>query len=201
MAKTARKSEPPPPLPPPVAEKAERKATPPDAGSRLSIPLHADGSVALDRMRGDTRERLAKILADPTTGRQLGISSEAVQVLPAGLGAALVQVVADLDLLIVAKMSGAPLPLVKQVGTWTPEEKAIVAPSLETVLNKYGGRYLGKFGDELALGMLLVSITTQKVAAVRELAAEQKPRAVPVPIRSEPPADDDGESFATGAPE
>jgi hypothetical protein len=146
--------------------------------------LHDDGTVAADRMRADTRAALANLLTNPETARSLGLDGKtATATLPPMLGTALVNVLADLDLLIVARLTGAPPSTVKAVA-WTPNERAALEGPAMAVLQKYGGAVLTKWADEVSLLTAYASITMMKVAAVRETmahaSADARPRVVPI---------------------
>jgi len=177
--------------------------TAPAAGQavrRIAVLVTPDGRLAVDRMRADTRDAIAKALADPDTQRELGLTSAA----PAGpsvaplLTPAIVKVLADLDLILVARMSGAPLSIVRTVGAWTDAEQRATAPLVERMIDKYGGALMGKYGDELALVVTLASITMTKVQAVTDAAATQtRPTVVPIRERAEPAADEPTPAAAT----
>jgi len=135
-------------------------------------------------MRTDTREALARLLSHPETARSLGLDASASAVtLPPMLGTALVNVLADLDLLIVARLTGAPSATVKTVA-WTPAERAAIEGPALAVLQKYGGAVLSKWADEVSLLTAYASITMMKVATVRETMAQPssdaRPRVVPI---------------------
>jgi hypothetical protein len=175
------------PAPAPAPEPARAKSE----ADRLTIPLDKDGLPDFGSMRDKTRERVKKIVSDPAVARELGLddakSSPAVSTIPPFLTRAVVNALSQLDTIVIARITGAPAPIVLAVAPYTQEEKDAIAPALESILNKYGGKVLNKWGDEVALLTLLSAITLQKVEAVRAAMAAHRP-AAPVLVHPSAPA-------------
>lgn len=174
--------------PAPEAEPSLPESSKPaeDAGPRrLSLPLRTDGSVAFERMHGSTRDQLRAVFGNPRLAADLGLApADARPALPPALGLALVQTLANLDLILVARSTKAPRAILDEHAAWTDADRALVGPPLVNVLNKYGSAVLAKYGDEVALVVALTSITTAKIAAVRDAMVAARPPATVVPIRS-----------------
>lgn len=167
----------------PAAVPDSTPAKPRAENDRLTIPLDKDGRPDFASMRDKTRDRVRKIVSDPAVARELGIVSDAapaVSTLPPFVTRAAIQALSQLDTIIVSRATGAPASVVLAIAPYTEKEADAIAPALESVLNKYGGSILNKWGDEVALLTLLGAITMQKIEAVRAaMAANPRP---PAPV-------------------
>lgn len=206
MAKTP--AQPPKPNKPSKPENSPAPAVPVEPTraksetDRLTIPLDKDGRPDFASMRDKTRERVRKLVSDPSVARELGIAPDAapsVATLPPFVTGAVLTGINQLEILFIARMTKAPASVIVPIAVYTPEERAAIEPALDNVLNKYGGSLIGKWGDELALAVLLSSITMRKIEAVRAAMPRQAPApvivhpsspATPAPGPDEPPAGD-----------
>jgi hypothetical protein len=199
-----KKDRPEPKKTPPPADVKTKPATPPPAApepdkvksenDRLTIPIGKDGRPDFDAMRDKTKERVRKLVSDPEVARRLGINADAapaVSVLPPVFVYALLTAVNQLETIIVARITDAPMNVVLPITHFTPEEKQAISEPLDKVLNKYGGALIGRWGDEIGLLVVLTAITMQKVEAVRQAMEKNvTPRAtvIPHPSSVPPPA-------------
>ena len=160
--------------------------------SRVAIPLTADGRVAVDRMRQGTRDQLVAMLRDPDLARALGLTPDATATaLPPAMILPVVHALSQLETIVVARLTGAPAEIVLRVAPYTPAEQEVLAPVIGNVLNKHAGAFLGRWGDEVALIALLVSLTTAKVQAIQD-AMRQAPGTVHpfrVPVTTDTPSE------------
>jgi hypothetical protein len=167
-------------------------AKPPRAeNDRLTIPLDKDGRPDFASMRDKTRERVRKVISDPAVARELGITPDAApaaKVLPRELTMAAVTMISQLETIIIARVTKAPAAIVLAVAPYTPEEKELIAPALENVLNKYSPAVLNKWSDEIALTVLLSTLTMRKIEAVRAAAGASGPARGPAPVIQHPSA-------------
>jgi hypothetical protein len=180
------------PLPPP--QDAPRAAM-----RRVSLPLTDDGRVDLDRMHDSTRGTLKALLADRELAGKLGLlpqGDQSAATLPPFVGIALAQSLSALEVTIVGRLTKAPHALVVEIATLSPQEQMQVAPALLAVVNKYGATLFRRFGEEITLCLLLLSITTAKINAVNDALRqrERQPSQVvnfpsPPPPVVEPPDD------------
>ena len=197
MSKTPPKTTkaPPPPAttaPGPPETVAKTKGSEND---RITIPLTDSGAPDVESMREKTKERLRRIITDPATARALGVTdAPAVAVLPREVIYAAVNAISQLETMIVARYTKAPPQIIMAIVPYTPEETQAVAGPLENVLNKYSPAVLSKYGDEIALGALLLMMTARKIEAVQAaMAGSSRPRPVVVPMpqaEPAPPADE-----------
>ena len=157
--------------------------------TRLGIPVNADGSLAADRMRPTTREALRKLVTDPATTKALGVDNVAPDVasLSPAMSSAIASAIAEIDLAIVQRATKAPQAIMDQV-RWSEVEIALTATPAGRIVSKYGGAWLSRFDDEIALLVLLFTITQVKIAMARQLMIDQKgaPRVVPFPSNASP---------------
>lgn len=85
-----------------------------------------------------------------------------------------------------------PLETVGPIFVYQPVEKALLIPPTQKLLAKYGPEFLQKYGDEITLGFLLVSITNAKAAhcakVARDLreAEKEKPKETAEPEANPP---------------
>jgi hypothetical protein len=170
--------------------------------NRLTINLDDNDRPDFSAMRDKTRDKLKQLIQDPTVAKELGIAPDAsappVVGLPPFVTRAAVRMLSQLDTLIVARVTQAPPAIVLAVAPYTPEEEQAIAEPLENILNKYGGKLLTKWGDEIALAGMLTMITMTKIEAVRAAMNVRPPAPVVVHPSSapqppapapEPPAD------------
>jgi hypothetical protein len=179
------------PSPPPVRRQAPARETGPDAAGdsptvpkleRLSGLLNADGTLAVDRMHGDTKAKFAAVLADPRTAQALGVvtSGEApkrVDTFPPFLIPVAIDALNRLTLIVAAKAVTLPIDRLDELTRYTDSERDQLAEPLATCLNKYGGKWLSKWGAEFALLTAFGVITYAKldIATREERAAKTKP--------------------------
>lgn len=152
---------------------------------RVSFVQREDGSIDIGAMHTSTIEKVRRAFASDRTQRELGLSPEMTGSLglPDFVGSALVEGVSTLVKLLIVKTTGAPRAIVESDGGFSDAERAALEPVILKVANKYGASVLAKYGDECALVVLLTTITTSKIAAVKDAIA-RRPR--PTPIATEP---------------
>jgi hypothetical protein len=139
----------------------------------MSVQLTDDGNIAWDRIRDTTRAQLRKALSDPNVSAKLGMAE----------GAKIGEVVDAFDPslcgVLYDSLSTALVGLARWRGGYTEEqagvlrfnehEKQVLGGPTAKVLNKYAVSF-GKYQDEIALGLLLTTIITGKVSALRKTA-------------------------------
>jgi hypothetical protein len=189
------------PKPEPAAREAEPAASAPPELSRLAIPIRADGTVAVDRMRDATKKQLADLVKDPALARALGVASDATAPgLPPALMRPLVHTLSQLHTIIVARVTAAPANIVLRIAPYTPEEHAMIEPALQAVLDKYAGSFFGAWGDEIGLALLLVTVTQSKIQLVQEEVRRQPARVYPMNVEPSAPAVTDAEPIGPSEP-
>lgn len=174
-----------------VSAPSDTKPAKPEV-DRLTIPIKSDGSPDFESMREKTKERVKKLVTDPEVARKLGISAESAPVgsaVPPFVAHVAIHALGQLDTIIIARTTNAPPEILAAVGPYTPEQVELLAPAMDRVLNKYGGSLVGKWGDELGLAALLVSITMRKIElAKRAMSDTKRPAPVLVHPSTPPPA-------------
>lgn len=161
---------------------------------RASFNLTPAGLPDLERMHADSRAQLAGWFADAGFARTLGVAPPAQSVAE---GAAVAQLMVtplltalgQLQALILQRITNAPGDLALQVSTYTPQEQAAIGPLVNALIEKHSGGWLSRYGQELALAGILLSLGAQKYAQIQELMsrAASGPRAVPVEVPIEFP--------------
>lgn len=140
----------------------------PKAPRRLSLVIGPDGKLQTDGMRDTTRAEIAAVLPQLRREFAPAETSDLHAGAPPWVSAALTQALSQISVALITRISGAPIEIVAKHAPLTDEEQARVAPALDAVLSKHGGRWLSKYGDELALGVLILAIGQNKLAAVSQ---------------------------------
>ncbi len=169
----------------PEPERTPEKETAID--SRLSIPLDKEGNPLIDNMRESSRKKLRELL--PSVSRSLGGEPAAALSLPAEFMYPLISGLSMIETLIIASTTKAPREIVERIAPYSREEAQQLAPLVAKVLSKHTGTVFEKWGDELTLAFLLVTMTTAKISAVREELAKlpaPRPLQFPTPATPEP---------------
>jgi hypothetical protein len=194
-SRSSSRVDPPKPLPVPADPEPAAPVVGPGELSRLAIPIRADGSVAVDRMRETTKKQLADLVKDPALARALGVASDAsTSALPPALIRPMVHTLSQLHTIIVARVTAAPANIVLRIAPYTDDEQAMIGPALQAVLDKYAGSFFGAWGDEIGLALLLVTVTQSKIQLVQEEVRRQPARVYPMPATDAPqPAVTDAE--------
>lgn len=181
----------------PISASAAEPAKDSPIDARLAIPLDSEGRVLLDNMRESSREKLKELLSNRDLATKLGIgaaesASAPSMALPPQLMYPLISGLSIFEVLIVAKATNAPRDIVERVVPYSRDEAMLLAPALAGVLEKYSGQFLVKYQEEAALAALLVSMTVNKIALVREEMDKRGPATIipmrPVSSEPEPPA-------------
>lgn len=168
---------------------------------RFGINLNPDGSLS-DRMHPDTRAKLAALVSDPRTAEILGTSKPvtvpadpAAPTVPAFLIPVAVQALNQITIVLAAKTVNLAPDRIIDIARYSDEETEQIAGPLATVLNKYGGKWVSRWGPELALVTAFGMITYQKIAALQIIAEKESPkdaragRPEPSPLRIVPAAE------------
>jgi hypothetical protein len=143
-------------------EPAETSNTTP---SRIAIPLRNDGSIDLDSMRESTKEKLrAAIGATPGMGSG-GSAPAQVAVFPPQMVFALYGAMGAAESLVAQRVGKVPREIADRVFTYSPQEMELLVPPTSRVLQKYAAEWMIKYQDEIALAVLLTSVTMAKVNA------------------------------------
>jgi hypothetical protein len=153
---------------------------------RVSFLVDRHGRPAVDRLHDESRSRLLTILRDRSLAQELGIEGapapvDAGDLLPPTMIQGLIVGLGHLEAVILARVTKAPRALVDRIVPYTAEEVAALQPPMTAVLSKYGGPALSKYGDEAALAVLLVTLTTKKLQAIADAMGKGTgPRVVPI---------------------
>lgn len=160
---------------------------------RLSVQLDQEGSIAWDRMRPETKEKLERALdkdGRARPGATAASSAPPAQTFPPALCETLYD---SLSMLLTGlAQRGGYTREQAAVLAFTPQEKGALVPPTLKVLDKYNTS-LGKYQEEIVLGVLLSTIISGKLALLKKQA--QVLRMAP-PVVSTP----QGESQAQNEP-
>lgn len=158
----------------------------PDSGEqkRITMPLRADGSVAVDRMRDDTKQQLARMLQSPELAKELGLDApihNGAVAMFEDLCDPLINALDTLNMLALLQITKPDPAVLREFGHYSDREKGAIKKPLAKVLAKYSGGALEKWGDEIGLCVLLVSLTSAKAAAIRAVMRGPDAPAAPAP--------------------
>lgn len=137
----------------------------PVLAARLSVQLDDHGNIAWDRMRPETQAKLRAALGTPGPGTG---TTAAPAAQGGGFPPELCGVLYDsLSVLFVglARRSGYTEAQAARM-SFTPDERGQLVPPTVAVLNKYNTS-LGKYQEEIVLGVLVTTILSGKLAALR----------------------------------
>lgn len=163
---------------------------------RIAIPVTEDGRLDLDGidgLRGSTKDALRKALtSDPrATAKLLGTPLDgSVGKPPEFVTPERAERLIDLLSGVLKNTIGRRYPpdIAAEALTYSAADKAVLAPSTAAVLNKYAGPFFSKYGDEIELCGLLISLTYAKIALANTLmeAKEREQRGPAAVIRHTP---------------
>lgn len=161
----------------PAAPAGDEKA------ERLSFPLAADGSAAVEQLRPATREKLRQAFSSPAA--RAAIFGGPAPAGPSAEDMALCSVLYDTISSILVSVYRASGYSVEQAAfaRYTDEQKAQLVPPTAKVLSKWVGDFA--YMDELMLGVLVITITSQNVQQVQKA---RQSRIVAMPSAEETPA-------------
>jgi hypothetical protein len=159
-------------------EPAARKVEPPSASKddnapRVSLALTVDGKrIDWSKVRESRRPEMEKLFADDPKIRALvaPVDSGSAPLANKAFTDSVLEMLGQLEGALAVRLYGLPMDEALTVCQFSTAEKAALADPLERVINKHGSVWLQKYGDELALGVLLLSFTRMKMAAASQLA-------------------------------
>ena len=163
--------------------------------------MTADGRLdldGLDGMRGSTKDAIRRALtADPAAtakllGHPIGSVAKSPEFISVERAGRIYDMLSGVLVNTIGRRYGPEIA--QEAFAFTDADKAALGPSTAAVLNKYAGPFLSKYGDELELVGLLVSLSWSKVALANALLAAHdaqrtRPQAVPFarsPVAVEP---------------
>lgn len=147
---------------------SETDAAAEPANPRVSVQLDGDGGIAWERMRPDTVAKLRNAMFKSMPAQSTSAPSmPVVESIPPEL----CEVMYDsLSMLLIGlARRGGHTQEQAQVLTFSDHEKKALVPATVKVLDKYNAS-LGKYAEEITLGVLLVTITSGKLAALKKSA-------------------------------
>lgn len=167
-------------------------------GSRLVIPMTADGKVDWSRVRGKKKDEIRKTIAalrrDTTRERTAAAAADddepaaapppgAVDLFSKQLPAMLLDVVGQLETLLAQRLYGLTADQARTF-LYSESEKLMLADPMARILAKYGGAWLTLYADEMALASLLLMIHATKVQQLTvAIAATARPRDQATPLQ------------------
>ena len=143
---------------------------PQSAPTRLSIPLTSDGGIDLSSMRPQTRERLEKAVQG---SELLKPEEEPAAVFGPELVPPIYKLLSEIEIPIAVKVLKIPADIACQVFTYSDPEIALLTDPTSKVLSKHGGEFLRKYGEEVALVLLLAALHQQKMFIAVKLKVER----------------------------
>jgi hypothetical protein len=152
-------------------ERQEREPRPGAPVKRLAIPFDSNGKVMWDTMRASTKEEVRKVVEGMLRDRELaasfGIDKPLVEVFPPEWTGALYDALGAVETALAPKLFGIDSKIAAQIFPFTLAEKEKLAGPTSKVINKYAVDWMIRFKEEIALLMLLASITYAKVMAAK----------------------------------
>ena len=182
-AKSAQESLKEPQKVPPEASTDEKKALLTEnsdngTDNRVAISWYTkpDGKIDFSRMREKTKEQLKALVSDPSVLKAIGVtpehSPEQVKVISDDFCRNLYDLIEKVQCAIISAKTKIPIEIVRKHLAFTDAELDQLAPATAKVLNKYAFDWLIRFQEEIALGILLISIMSSKLASIKDLKRE-----------------------------
>lgn len=170
-------------------EPREERAPPVESENGLerksfAFYTNAKGDVQWDKMREKTKAELREFLKRPDIGKALGVETPpeiaTVEIMSVEWCGNLYDVIGRIESALAIKWKGIPKEIAEQVFSYGPQEKALLGPPTARVINKYATDWMARYKDEIALGLLLVSVTLAKVQLCNAaMISANGPQAVP----------------------
>lgn len=137
---------------------------------RLSVTLDAEGAIAWERMRPETQNKLKTALKKGNFSTE-NDHSAAGRVKTESFPPELCEVVYDSLAMLLMGMARRGGYTQEQAGVlaFSPDEKRALVPASIKVLDKYDAS-LGKYQEEIMLGVLLVTVMSGKLALLKKSA-------------------------------
>lgn len=166
--------------------------------------VNPDGSIQWDRMRSATKDELRKLLDNEQVLAELGAKPKdapaPVEVFDPEWTGALYDSLGKIEQVAAIKIWKIDADIAGKVFSYTEAEKDKLRGPTTKVLNKYAAAWMIRFKDEIALFMLLATMTAHKIAMLngvlqiqaqmeKNRAAAQAPAAAPVPVAETKPVE------------
>lgn len=149
---------------------------------QFAFDLDEKGIPDFSSMREGTRKKVREIFNNPEFANAVGAkpaSAPQPQIFHPIMIGGMYDVIGAIEATIIPKIFKECSPIVaKQVFTYTAEEKAALEGPTIRVLNKYVAEWMIRFQDEIALAMILTSLTITKVNAAIMLSKMNQGRTV-----------------------
>jgi hypothetical protein len=160
------------------------------AGQTLYLKVDADGNPQWSRMTAPTVEKWRQIFRHPSTASQFAAEAlppEDKAALPADAGELLLWLAIG-QAIVFSHLTGIPVAHALVICALSEEEKKKLEPRAARLLNKYGGDWIARYGDEVffasAIGIRTVSNFRTCLACraqLQEVSPEGEPAAEPEP--------------------
>lgn len=143
---------------------------------RVQIPVDDAGRIAWANMRESTREETRKfvtqLLNDRELAASLGLEKPAMEVFPQKWIDALYDSVGTLEVALAPRLFGVSSQVASQVFPFSQLEKDKLCQPTAAVISKYAADWMIRFKEEIALAMLLTTMTYTKIMMAKM--AQQK---------------------------
>lgn len=138
--------------------------------SRISIPLTADGSLDISTLRPKTADKLKKAIK----GCELFAPEEPpAAVFSPELVPPIYKLLGEIEVPLAIKVFKIPADIARQVFIYSDPEIVLLTDPTARVLNKHGGEWLRRYGEEIGLVLLLAAIHQQKIFMAAKLNTER----------------------------
>jgi hypothetical protein len=136
---------------------------------RISIPLKADGTFDLDKVRVATKDKLKKAVDDPLLRPNLGLGGSDEFGLPPEFFKSAYDMLGQLEAVLFEKTLKIDRDLAQEIFKYTDAECTLLAKPTARVVNKRLPTKWLKNKDEIALAMLLLGMHNRKIMNAKYL--------------------------------
>jgi hypothetical protein len=160
------------------------------SASRVSINWYVteDGKIDTSRMRESMKQRIREVLPELSSEfgeKEQAQAAEAIEVIPEAWVSTFYDVFGSFEALVFGKLLKVDQDIASRIFSYSEAEKEKLVPPTARIINKYAPDWLLRYKDEIALGMLIVMMTSAKIAAAKMMAnVQEKMRTAKSPVPS-----------------
>jgi hypothetical protein len=167
-------------------ENSDRTAEKSNENGRVTIGwnLTADGKIDFSGMRAKSKAKIRELISDPEVAREVGASAPAnvpsnVNVIAPDSCKLLYVSLSKLQTMFLSRKMKVTPEFAKEYLEYSPEELDMLAVPTAKVINKRVPAWMVKFEDEIALCMMITTITASKIQLLNAAAKAHRLRVVP----------------------
>lgn len=140
----------------------------------VSIPLLDDGSPDWNSAQDRTKDKFRAIFRSNKTQAEFGNPDKPLEIVSPQVAHVFINQFFGLEALFFAYRWKIPVNEAQAICELRPQEEAQVIPLVRKVCAKHGSEFLDKWGDEIALLLMLIMFSQSRYSAIESRAKELK---------------------------